>query len=83
MNQPVLTSILPGEYKILKPLNARTAPMKSAKNIQQYFPGTIITLDGYSIVQDGYVWGRLFINNEYQYLAVRSTNGVEYTKYIN
>lgn len=80
----VSTSVPAGTYKIIvDSLNVRNAPSTSGTVVAQYSKNGTVILDGYSVVANGYVWGRYTRNaGGYGYIAVRTTGGKEYAQRI-
>ena len=78
----VSTTIQAGNYEvIINNLNVRSIPSSTGAILSQLSKCSIVKLDGYSKMIDGYIWGR-YTNSANQtcYIAVRKTNGIEYLK---
>lgn len=80
----VSTSVPSGTYKITANiLNVRNTPSTSAGVVAQYKKGQTVTLDNWSDIAGGYIWGRLTDNTgAIRYIAVRTTNGTVYAEKI-
>lgn len=80
----VSVSIPAGKYKIIvDSLNVRSVPSTSGATVAKYTKNQTVTLDGYSKVADGYVWGRYTGGSgNLRYIAVRTTSGKEYAQRV-
>ena len=76
----VNSSVPAGTYRVVaSSLNVRDIPSTSGSAVASYSSGETVTLDNWSKVADGYVWGRYTAySGAVRYVAVRTTDGDEY-----
>ena len=75
-----------GTYEcVVSWLNIRTNPSMSGKVIDEHYTrGERVNLDGYSVVADGYLWGRYkgAKSGKWRYVAVRKVGGDTYLRKV-
>lgn len=81
----VPTTVTAGKYQcVVSALNVRSDATTNSSIVAKYTKGDTVTLDGWSTIANGCVWGRYVGGSgKTRYIAVRTTGGMEYLKLVS